>query len=168
MQVADILINLGLPPIEDIPHLPKIVWDALTAVTLILECLQGALDSGAGPWDYTPFPPFFSLALEATVGENMVIYIYVYNGGGRDLALLHSCDPATPTTTSRDLGAQVGHVAPTRWGHPPITVMTAFSSGIGVESLPSGPSSGSVPQVSDPVILKLRIMPQSLSLCLTG
>jgi hypothetical protein len=78
MQVAGILIDLGLPPIEDIPHLPKIVWDALTAVTLILECLQGALDSGAGPWDYTPFPPFFSSALEATVGENMVIYICIY------------------------------------------------------------------------------------------
>jgi hypothetical protein len=28
MQVAGILIDLGLPPIEDIPHLPKIVWDA--------------------------------------------------------------------------------------------------------------------------------------------
>jgi hypothetical protein len=47
------------------------------------------------------------------------IYIYVYNGGGRDLVLLHSCDPAAPTTTSRDLGAQVGHVAPPRWGASP-------------------------------------------------
>jgi hypothetical protein len=49
--VADILIDLGLPPIEDIPHLPKTIWDALAMIALALECLQGALDSGASPWD---------------------------------------------------------------------------------------------------------------------
>jgi hypothetical protein len=57
--VADVLINLGLPPIKDIPQLPKVVWDTLTMVALILERLQGALDFGAGPWDSTPFPHFF-------------------------------------------------------------------------------------------------------------
>jgi hypothetical protein len=49
--VADVLIDLGLPLIEDIPQLPKTVWDALTVVTLILECLQGVLDSSADPLD---------------------------------------------------------------------------------------------------------------------
>jgi hypothetical protein len=48
------------------------------------------------------------------------------------------------------------------------TVMMTFSSGIGIASLPSGPSLGSVPQVRDPEVMKLHIMPQSLSLCLTG
>jgi hypothetical protein len=51
VQVAGVLINLGLPPIEDIPQLPKIVWDTLVAVALILEHLQGALDSGTGLWN---------------------------------------------------------------------------------------------------------------------
>jgi hypothetical protein len=51
MWVASVLIYLGLPPIEDIPQLPKIVQDALTVVALILERLQGAVDSGAGLWD---------------------------------------------------------------------------------------------------------------------
>jgi hypothetical protein len=51
MSVAGILIDLGLLPMEDIPRLPKTVQDALVAVILVLERLQGALDSGAGPWD---------------------------------------------------------------------------------------------------------------------
>jgi hypothetical protein len=51
MRVAGVLIDLGLPPIEDIPQLPKTVRDALTVVALVLERLQGALDSGASPWD---------------------------------------------------------------------------------------------------------------------
>jgi hypothetical protein len=79
MRVANILIDLGLPPIEDIPQLPKIVRDALTTVTLILERLQRVLDSSAGQWDCAPFPPlFFSSPVEATVGENMVIYAYIH------------------------------------------------------------------------------------------
>jgi hypothetical protein len=41
MRVVSVLIDLGLSPIEYIPQLPKTV----------LECLQGALDSSAGPWD---------------------------------------------------------------------------------------------------------------------
>jgi hypothetical protein len=49
--VADVLIDLGLPLIEDNPQLPKTVQDTLAIVALILECLQRAWDSGAGPWD---------------------------------------------------------------------------------------------------------------------
>jgi hypothetical protein len=46
--------------------------------------------------------------------------------------------------------------------------MTAFFSGNGVVSLLSGPSSSSVAQLRDPEVMKLLIMLQSLSLCLTG
>jgi hypothetical protein len=53
-------------------------------------------------------------------------------------------------------------------GHPLKIIMMAFSSRNGAASLPSGPSSGSVLLVRDPEVMKLRIMPQSLSLCLTG
>jgi hypothetical protein len=37
--VADVLIDLGLPLIEDIPQLPKTVQDTLATVALILERL---------------------------------------------------------------------------------------------------------------------------------
>jgi hypothetical protein len=49
--VAKVLIDLGLLPIEDIPQLPQMAWDALLAVALVVERLQEALDSDAGPWD---------------------------------------------------------------------------------------------------------------------
>jgi hypothetical protein len=48
-QVADILIDLGLLPIEDIPHLLKIAQEVLPVVALILKRLQEARDPGAGP-----------------------------------------------------------------------------------------------------------------------
>jgi hypothetical protein len=48
---ASVLIDLELPPIEDIPHLPKIAQDALPPVALVLKCPQEELDSGAHPWD---------------------------------------------------------------------------------------------------------------------
>jgi hypothetical protein len=46
--------------------------------------------------------------------------------------------------------------------------MTVFSLGKGVVSLPPGSSSSSMPQVRDPEVKKLLIMPQSLSLSLMG
>jgi hypothetical protein len=64
--VANILIDLGLPSIEDNPKLPKTDQDALATVALILERLLKRLS------------PFFSLPIEATVGENMVIYTYMF------------------------------------------------------------------------------------------
>jgi hypothetical protein len=44
----------------------------------------------------------------------------------------------------------------------------AFSLGNDVVSLPFGPSLSSAPPVMDPEIMKLLIMLQSLSFCLTG
>jgi hypothetical protein len=49
--VASVLIDLGLPPIGDIPRFLKTTQDALPVVALVLKCLQEVLDSGAGPWD---------------------------------------------------------------------------------------------------------------------
>jgi hypothetical protein len=46
--------------------------------------------------------------------------------------------------------------------------MTVLSLGKDVVSLLSDPLSSSTPQVRDPKVMKLLIMPQSLSLCLTG
>jgi hypothetical protein len=39
MHVANVLINLGLLPIEDIPQLPKIAREVLPVVALILKRL---------------------------------------------------------------------------------------------------------------------------------
>jgi hypothetical protein len=49
--VTGILVDLGLPPIKDIPQLLKTAQDALPTVALVLKRLQEALDSSAGPWD---------------------------------------------------------------------------------------------------------------------
>jgi hypothetical protein len=46
-----ILIDLGLLPIEDVPHLLKTAREVLPAFDLVLKCLQEALASSAGPWD---------------------------------------------------------------------------------------------------------------------
>jgi hypothetical protein len=51
LWVASIQIELGFLPIQDITQLPKTVQVVLPAVTLILKCLQEALDSGTDPWD---------------------------------------------------------------------------------------------------------------------
>jgi hypothetical protein len=51
IQVADILIHLGLLPIEDIPQLLKRAQEVLPAVALIPKHLQEARDSSAGPLD---------------------------------------------------------------------------------------------------------------------
>jgi hypothetical protein len=51
VQVAGVLIDLGLLPIEDIPQLPKTAEEVLPALTLMLKHLQEALDYGISPWD---------------------------------------------------------------------------------------------------------------------
>jgi hypothetical protein len=51
VQVAGVLIDLGLLPIGDIPQHPKIVQEALLAVNIILKRLQEALASSGSPWD---------------------------------------------------------------------------------------------------------------------
>jgi hypothetical protein len=40
IRVASVLIDLGQPPIEDIPQLLKTAQDALPVVALVLKCLQ--------------------------------------------------------------------------------------------------------------------------------
>jgi hypothetical protein len=49
--VAKVLINFGLPPIENIPRLPQMAQDALPMVALVIERMQEALDSSTDPWD---------------------------------------------------------------------------------------------------------------------
>jgi hypothetical protein len=76
MRVVDVLIDLGLLPIKDIPQLPKTAQEVLPAVALTLKCLQGALDSSAGPWDWAPLPSLFlSLSSEDGYKKYMLIYI---------------------------------------------------------------------------------------------
>jgi hypothetical protein len=51
MKVFDVLVDLGMLSIQDIPQLPKIVQEVLHAVDLILKRLQQVPASDAGPWD---------------------------------------------------------------------------------------------------------------------
>jgi hypothetical protein len=50
-MISNILVDLGLLPIQDIPQLPKSTREVLPAASLILECLQEALAFSTGPWD---------------------------------------------------------------------------------------------------------------------
>jgi hypothetical protein len=52
MEIFIALVDLGMLPIQGIPQLPKSVREVLPVVGLVLEHLQEALASGAGPWDY--------------------------------------------------------------------------------------------------------------------
>jgi hypothetical protein len=47
VEISNALVELGMLPIQDIPQLPKLVYEVLSAVGLILEYLQEALDSSA-------------------------------------------------------------------------------------------------------------------------
>jgi hypothetical protein len=78
VRVAVVLINLGLPPIEDIPQLPKVAWDTFTRSLLPWNTCKGSWTSAPALGTEPLFLPFFSSPLEATVGENMVIYTYIY------------------------------------------------------------------------------------------
>jgi hypothetical protein len=51
LDISNALVDLGMLPIQDIPKLPKPVWEVLPAVGLVLECLQEALASDTGLWD---------------------------------------------------------------------------------------------------------------------
>jgi hypothetical protein len=44
VQVASILVDLGLLLVEDIPQLPKTAQRVLLAVTLILKCLHWSME----------------------------------------------------------------------------------------------------------------------------
>jgi hypothetical protein len=51
MRISGILVNLGMLSIQDIPQLSKSAREVLSAIDLVLKCLQEALASGAGLWD---------------------------------------------------------------------------------------------------------------------
>jgi hypothetical protein len=73
--VVDVLIDLGLPPIVDIPLLLKTAHDALVMVALVLKHLQEVLDSSASPWG----PSLFFVSPLLTIVKTYVnIYMYIY------------------------------------------------------------------------------------------
>jgi hypothetical protein len=51
VRISNVLVDLGLMPVQDIPQLPKSAREVLPVVDLVLKCLQEALASGVGPWD---------------------------------------------------------------------------------------------------------------------
>jgi hypothetical protein len=51
MEISGFLVDLGMMPIQLIPHHLKRAQEVLPAVDLTLRCLQEALASSAGPWD---------------------------------------------------------------------------------------------------------------------
>jgi hypothetical protein len=51
MRISNILIDLGLLPVQDIPQLTKSAREVLPAVDLVLKRLQEALASDADTWD---------------------------------------------------------------------------------------------------------------------
>jgi hypothetical protein len=51
VKISDVLVDLGMLPVQDIPQLLKSTPEALPAANLILKLLQEVLDSDAVPWD---------------------------------------------------------------------------------------------------------------------
>jgi hypothetical protein len=51
MEIYEALVDLGMLPIWDIPHLPKSAQEVLRVAGLLLEHMSDAQASGAGPWD---------------------------------------------------------------------------------------------------------------------
>jgi hypothetical protein len=51
VKISDVLVDLGMLPIQDIPQLLKSTPEVLPAANLILKLLQEVLDSDAVPWD---------------------------------------------------------------------------------------------------------------------
>jgi hypothetical protein len=51
MRISNILVNLGMLPIQNIPQLLKSTQEVLPAVNLLLQCLHETLASDTGPWD---------------------------------------------------------------------------------------------------------------------
>jgi hypothetical protein len=50
MRILDILVDLGMLPIQNIPQLPKSAQEVFLVVDLILQCLQEASASGTSSW----------------------------------------------------------------------------------------------------------------------
>jgi hypothetical protein len=53
-DVSKVLVDLGIPPIPEIPRDPRATSDVLEVVCTSLECLQEAYASSHSPWDYVP------------------------------------------------------------------------------------------------------------------
>jgi hypothetical protein len=51
MRISNVLVDLGMLPIQNIPQLPKSAWEVLLVADLVLKCLQEVLRFGASPWD---------------------------------------------------------------------------------------------------------------------
>jgi hypothetical protein len=49
LEISNVLVNLGMLPIQHIPQLPKMAQEVMVAASLILECLREEHASGAGP-----------------------------------------------------------------------------------------------------------------------
>jgi hypothetical protein len=50
MEISDVLINLGVFPIWDIPERSKLAQDVLTAAGLVLEHLREEHATDVGSW----------------------------------------------------------------------------------------------------------------------
>jgi hypothetical protein len=51
MRISNVLVDLGVLPVQNIPQLLKSAQEVLPAVNLLLQCLHEALASDTGPWD---------------------------------------------------------------------------------------------------------------------
>jgi hypothetical protein len=51
VKISDVLVDLGMLPVQDIPQLLKSTPEVLPVANLILKLLQEVLDSDAVPWD---------------------------------------------------------------------------------------------------------------------
>jgi hypothetical protein len=130
-----------------------------------------SLGRPACPWPraicLTDFCAFFLLSFGVAILYILIdTHTYIYKGIGK-LVPLHPCVPVSPTTMSRGRGAQGRHAVAHWWRSSTIDCHDCVFPGKGIVSLKPGSSSSSVIRVRDPEIMKLFIMPQSLSLCLT-
>jgi hypothetical protein len=49
--ISNVLVDLCMLPVQDVPQLLKLGWEVLSTVDLILKCMQEAVASGTSPWD---------------------------------------------------------------------------------------------------------------------
>jgi hypothetical protein len=51
VEISNALVDLGMLPVPDIPHLPKSAHKVLMVASLLLERMREVQASGTGPWD---------------------------------------------------------------------------------------------------------------------
>jgi hypothetical protein len=89
-----VLVDLGMPPIQDIPQLPKSPRGVLPAADLILKHLQ---EVALGCLSHRLSIFFFISPLGTTViyvfDIYIYIYIYIYMGKTRAVTCLSPCVP---------------------------------------------------------------------------